>query len=339
MVLLAEGAVARRVERRADLTEALDRLGNRFDQQVPTAREQIATIAGLGRGVRPVEPPVTDVDLAALASGVAAAFDPTANTAAARVRVLDHIAGLDPQQPLAPLEACVGIDRPVWRDVDGAFPEWLLPGLSGVPEDAVIALETNPVFVASLLLGMNTQLLGELRWRNVPVSTGCTPLRGFWHRSDPATGNRVDDVQGVANWADTAGLGDAANRPPQLSGRDLVVAVRGRLFLRYPATAVYLMSAAVGGSANFDVDPAPDAARVLPTFQGRIGADVSFFGFGGFDPDAIGSFWLVFEEPPAGYRFANDASSAPTPAEWAVASFARPVRVLIRGDRLVPGRS
>ena len=115
------------------------------------------------------------------------------------------------------------------------------------------------------------------------------------------------------NGRTTDDLGDPAHRPAELSGRDLVIAVRGRLFLRYPATVVYLTSAEIGGAPNFDVDPAPDATRNLPTFQGRIGADVSFFGFSGFDPDRIGSFWLVFEEPPAGYRFANDVGGPGTP--------------------------
>jgi hypothetical protein len=337
MVLLASGVVARRPEQHVDLTDALDRLGTRFDQQVPANREQVATMTGLGPGTPPIEPSVVDVGLDVLAAGVAAAFDPAAPTSAARTRVLGQIGGIDPERPLSPLEACVGLDRPLWRDVDGAFPEWLLPGLSAMPVDAVIALETNPVFVASLLVGLNTQLLGELRWRNVQVTTGCTPLRGFWQRSDATTGDRVDDILGVARWSDTAGLGDKTHRPATLAGRDLVIAVRGRLFLRYPTTVVYLIDAATGGVANFDADPAPAAQRLLPTFQGRIGADVSFFGFGGFDPARIGSFWLVFEEPPAGYRFANDVAAPAAPAEWAVTTFARPIRVLIRGDRLVPG--
>jgi hypothetical protein len=82
---------------------------------------------------------------------------------------------------------------------------------------------------------------------------------------------------------------------------------------------------------------------VLPGFQGRIGGDVTFFGFQGFRPDDITAHWLVFEEPPAGYRFDNTISplpplpNPPPPADtWAADSFALPVRVLIRGDRLDP---
>jgi hypothetical protein len=103
---------------------------------------------------------------------------------------------------------------------------------------------------------------------------------------------------------------------------------------------VYLRSAVHPGTTapNFDIDPDDAAARVFPGFRGRIGADVVFFGFPAFDVAALAENWLVFEEPPAGYRFANDVSTtATTGHEWAVATLAQPVRVLIRGDSLDVG--
>ena len=337
LVLLASASAAVNPEQLNELTRSLGDLTGRFGKQPPPPKESLAALAGLGAADPPPEPPCTPVDLDTLATGVAAVFDPTGLTAPMRTRVLNLVGGLDPAQPLAPPEACVGIDRPVWRDVNGAFAEWLLPGVAALPADAVIALETVPAFVEALLVGLNGQLLNELRWRNIPVATGCTPLRSFWQRADPASGARVDDILGVASWPQASDLASPGHRPSGIAGRDLVVAVRGRLFLRYPATVVYLTSATVGGAVDFGADPAPDAAPILPTFQGRIGADVSFFGFHGFDPTQVGGFWLVFEEPPAGYRFANDVSAASAPQQWAAEAFARPVRVLIRGDRLVPG--
>lgn len=285
---------------------------------------------------KPEESPCRPVKLDALAEGVTVAFDPTRDDAAARVRVLATIDGLDPAQPLAPPEICVGLDRPVWADIEKTFAEWLMPGVGGLLEDTVIAVETNPRFVDSLLTGLNTQLLGELRWRNIPVATGCTPLRVFWDRAHTGTGARVDDITGIHVWDAASDIGDAQHRPAGASGRDLVVAIRGQLFLRYPATVVYLVTAEHGGATDFAQDPDPGAAHVLPSFQGRIGADVTFFGFQGFSPDGIKTHWLVFEEPPAGYRFANDASSSAQAHTWAVQAFARPVRVLIQGDRLDP---
>jgi hypothetical protein len=337
LVLLAAGSIAANPAQLDELTRSLNDLNGRFNKQPPAPKDTLAVVVGLRSTAPSPEPPCAPVDLDALATGIATAFDPTTSTAAMRVRVLSEVGGLDPVQPLAPPEACVGIDRSVWRDVNGAFPEWLLPGVAALADDAVVALQTNPTFVDALLVGLNSQLLNELRWRNIPVATGCTPLRSFWQRSDPTTGERVDDILGVTNWPPVADLGSPDHRPSVIAGPDLVVAVRGRLFLRYPATVVYLTSATVGGTVSFDVDPDPNAIPILPTFQGRIGTDVSFFGFQGFDPIQIGSYWLVFEEPPAGYRFANDASSSSAPEQWAAEAFARPVRVLIRGDRLIPG--
>ena len=282
------------------------------------------------------EPPCRPVDIGALSDGVMSAFDPAPPGGPACVRVVATIDGLDPAQPLAPPEVCIGLDRPVWADVEAAFAEWLLPGVGALGQDSVIAVETNPRFVDSLLTGLNTQLLSELRWRNIPVATGCTPLRMFWDRAHTGTGDRVDDISGIGLWEDGSDIGDTQHRPAAASGRDLVVVIRGQLFLRYPATVVYLVTARHAGVTDFSVDPEDVAPRVLPGFQGRIGADVTFFGFQGFDPVGITSHWLVFEEPPAGYRFANDVSTALQAHTWAKQAFAQPVRVLIQGDRLDP---
>jgi hypothetical protein len=302
--------------------------------------DALALLGEIVVGKRPEEPPCRPVSLDDLAAGVTPLLDPRGHAAPAVIRVIGAIGGLDAARPLAPPEVCVGLDRPVWRDVEGAFPEWLLPGVGRLLEDTVIAVETNPAFVDALLTGLNSQLLSELRWRNIPVATGCTPLRAFWQRADTASGDRVDDVVGLHAWDAGSDLGDAQHRPPGAAGRDLVVVTRGQLFLRYPATIVYLQSARHAGAVDFSRSPADDAVRILPTFQGRIGRDVTFFGFQGVLPEAIAENWVVFEEPPAGFRFANDRVPRPIAldgAGFADAAFADPVRVLLQGDVLDPG--
>jgi hypothetical protein len=293
------------------------------------------------RPVGPADPAVQPVAVDALAAGVGAAFDPSTDRAPAAVRVLATIAGgVDPDQPLAPPEPCVGLDRPAWADLAEAFGEWLLPGVGQLPANCVIPLATNPIFIDAYLAGLNTQLLGELRWRNIPIATGCTPIRRFWDRADTATGERSHDIVGVASWTNASTLGDPTHLAPGATGRELVIAVRGELLLRYPTTLVYLQSAVQPGAttANFDDDPDDAAVRILPGFRGRVGVDVVFFGFSTVDDTALDDHWLVFEEPPAGYRFRNDVqTTASTGHDWAVAALAQPVRVLIRGDTLQGG--
>lgn len=338
-LILASMAVDKRdKERQGELVSALDDLVKNWREWATTPRDLVDLLKGL-REPPDREPRCTPIDLPALAEGVTRALDPTGTDAPSRRRVLGTLSGLDPAQPLAPPEVCFGLDRPVWRDVEGAFAEWLLPGVGRLPDDSVIALATNPVFIDALLTGYNAQLLAELRWRNHRVASRCTPLRVFWGRADTGSGDRVDDIVGIDNWPDASALGEPSHRPGGAAGDDLVVVFRGQLFLRYPRTLVYLVSAVHGGAPDFDADPAPDAAHVLPSFQGRIGADVTFFGFQGFAAGDVESVWVVLEEPPAGYRFYNGgAQSVPDSADaaaFAAAAFADPVRVLLRGDSLV----
>ena len=284
------------------------------------------------------DPATSAVDLDALAAGVVAAFDPTVALPPAAVRVLSTVEGLDSEQPLAPPETCVGLERAVWSDVAAAFDEWLLPGVGQLPVNSVVALQTNPIFIEPFLVGLNSQLLTELRWRNIPIATGCTPIRRFWDRADTSAGGRVDDIVGIASWPADSGLGDAAHLAAGAGTRELVVALRGDLFLRYPTTLVYLQSALSAGAADFDADPDPAAPRVFPAFQGRMAADVVFFGFPTVAVNDLATYWLVLEEPPSGFRFANDlATTAAAGHDWAAAALAEPVRVLIQGDSLIAG--
>ncbi len=295
--------------------------------------------ADLGDDEEPA-PPSRPVDLVGLADELTAAFDPTVAAAPARRRVLSAVTGLDADEPLAPPEPCPGLDLPAWRELAALAPDWLLPGVGQLDPDTVIALGTNPVFVDAFLVGLNTRALEEFRWRNVRVATGCTPLRGFWTRNETAAGARVDDIIGVLSWAEESVLGDAQHRPAELPGGDLALVFRGQLFDRYPGTLLYLVSAIHDGEVDFTIAPAATAPHRLPTFQGKIGTEVRFFGFHGVDPAEVAQMWVVLEEPPGGgIRFRNDvrgADFARDGAEFAVRTFDDPTRVLIQGDHVLP---
>jgi hypothetical protein len=276
-------------------------------------------------------------NLQTLEEVVTAAIDPTVDPPLVQRRVLDGITGLE-HQPLTPPEICVGLDLPVWTFLRDRAPDWLLPGVNRLEEDAVVALQSNPTFVDAFLLGLNVQVLGELRWRNVPIATGCTPMKMFWGQVDVADNARRPDIRGVDRWPATSPLGHPDHQPPPPAGTDLVLVFRSDLFRRYPLTLVYAAPAPMdAGAPNWQADPPFGGDRLLPMFQGRIGEDVTFFRFD-LSPAAARACWVVLEESPPTYSFRNDvATGALDGAQFAVDTFHNPVRVLIRGQDLIAG--
>ncbi len=280
------------------------------------------------------------VDLVALDDALVRAFDPRgASAAVARVR-----ATIDPDdpEPLAPREPCPDLDLPAWRYLRDRQREWLLPGAHTLTDGEVVGLASNPLFADAFLVGMNTQALGELRWRNMTVRSGCTPLRQFWDRSsgDDAGYGLDYDIIGVTNWVGTAAdgsdlravpLGAPAHRPKGVEGRQLVVVFCTDLFRRYPGTLVYL-APPTGDFADADL-----AHRTLPAFTARLSAKLVLYAFP-VAPEALEQFWVVVEQQPPGFRFDRTTDpGAGASAARASAMLVRPVRVLLAGPTLVAG--
>ncbi|MGW1365120.1 hypothetical protein ACWCQP_48075 [Streptomyces chartreusis] len=298
---------------------------------------------------RPPQRPCAPVKLKPLATAVGAAFDPTADRPFVVDRVTRTISGLG-DQPLAVPELCPDLDIPAWQLVRDHNPEWLLPGAGRLPDDRVVAMATNPAFVDAFLLGLNTQTVSELRFRNIPLRTGCTPLRQFWARTDPASESYEDDILGVHRWPADSPLGSPHHRPPAAAGADLVVVFRTPLFRRYPQTLVYLVPAPADADGP-DWTAEPDLAhRILPSFQGQMTPETVFFGFP-VEPVQAVRHWVVLEEPPHGVQFFSgplpgmtpqrtavftDPAAHPDGAAFADAAFADPYRVMIRGASLIP---
>jgi hypothetical protein len=291
-------------------------------------------------------PACSPVDLATLASGLADAIDPTGPAPFATTQVLGTIGGLG-GQALTPPQAAPDIDLSFWRLLRDERPDWLLPGADQLDPDGVVAVETNPTFVDAFLVGANTQALGELRWRNIPMMSRWTPLRSFWDRIDG--GVRERDIVPIADWAGASDLGAAGHQTASASSTDLVLVFRSPVFHRYPNTLVYLFPPVmVGGEPDWDADPDFAAAGAsLPVFQGTLGGELTFFAFD-VSPATARELWVVLEEVPSGYRFRNTEhpnwsaaerarfQNPDDSADLADVAFADPTRVLIRADSLVP---
>jgi hypothetical protein len=278
-------------------------------------------------------PPCRPIDLGGLSTAVARAIDPTVARPPAVRRVLATLPGFT---HIGPVEIEPELDLPLWSFLSQHSPDWMLPGAGDLKEHEVAGLSTNPAFVQALLAGANQQATGELRWRNIPMTSRWSPLRKFWQRIGGAF-----DINPIKGWPGGEPLGSTMLAYGGL-GAEAVVVCRTPLFRRYPATVVYLFPA----DENF-TPPDPNVALVAgrqdPTFTGTIGPDITFFGFT-VPPSALKDHWVVLEEPPAGYRFyhgseippAAEQIPAPPPPEpddnaahFAYNRFAAPVRVLI----------
>jgi hypothetical protein len=321
-----------------DLRRALGRFGELPPEEVLDVGRPLVT--------KPPERPCDPVELDKLAVSVADAIDPTVALPFVVGRVLSTLTGLD-DQPLTPPELCPDLDIPAWQFLRDHAPDWLLPGAGELDDGSVVAVETNPVFIDAFLLGLNQQILAELRFRNLPVVAGCTPARQFWARTNPATNSYDDDIVGVHKWPAGSALGTTAHQTPAAASADLVLVFKTPLFRRYPRTLVYLTPAPLaGGDPDWDAEP-DFANRQLPSFQGQLTPDITFFGFD-LDPPKGRLRWVVLEEPPHGIRFFNTApptetaraaamASAVDGGAFATAAFADPIRVMIRGSSLIEG--
>ena len=251
---------------------------------------------------------------------------------------------------LAEPEVSPEIDIPLWKFLSDNSPDWLLPGSGDIPADRVLAVQTNPPFIDAVLLGANVQTLGELRWRNLPITSRWTPLRRFWQRVNVAAGEVATDIRPVVAlntdlplWPDGSPLGDLTHLADPSHGANMVVVLHTELFRRYPATLIYLVANKGGadpwsGTPKVDNDPEPGdppQPREYPSFSGTLTPDLVFFGFG-VPPSAALDHWLVLEEPPPGYRFAfKPGDASPDGATFAENTFDPPVRVFL-GNLLGP---
>lgn len=298
---------------------------------------------------RPCEDRTNRPSLPKLSAALSDAFDPRGHRAFVVRRVLATIQGLD-DQPLTPPELCLDLNIPAWKFLKEFAQDWFLPGLAQmqfeipdaagqlVPDpsaDPVIAAQTNGHFTDAFLVGLNQQALAELRWRNVPVAAGCTPLRRFWEPI--ADGKAGEDIVGIHLWPDDTPLGDAQHEAPAAQEDNLVLIFKSPLWRRYPETLIYLLP-------KKGVEPDWDAAHIEPNLHVEIERDVVAFGFA--QPASIlETHWVVIEQVPRGLTIYNQSKwpelarnpdLQPNSAQFATAAFARPVRVLIRGTELLP---
>ena len=280
------------------------------------------------------------IDLGRLSDALHSTLDPRKPDAPARLRWCSRLVGLDCTR-LIPPEFPIGLNFPTWGLLNQYDKEWLLPGASALAKDSITALQTNPTFIDAFMVGINTQFMSEMRWRDLAVDRTCTPLRMFWGQVNYATQQRQADIQPLGEWAkapaDPVGALSHQSIQPHdpvanTNGSRLVIIFRSDLFRRYPSTLVYLVK------PKPLADNVPEAEKVKaldtllkatpeldkpdnltetawrstereffgPIFAGTLTPELSFFTFD-VTPSDLDLYWLVLDEPPAELRFRNDS--------------------------------
>jgi hypothetical protein len=194
--------------------------------------------------------------------------------------------------PLQPLTGTPKFPQAMYAPLADLSPEWMLPGISSIPIDTAVLLQTNPRFVEAFLVGLNEEFSRELLWRQFPAERAETWFQNFW-----STGG-TPDIAPIAQFDPTGHLGD--HTQDQATAGRIALLIRADLFQRYPNTLV----SAVQAVWNPDgLTRALGPSRQWPIFQGQIGADYRFFGFdiedpfGVADPTAKNPGWyFVLEE-------------------------------------------
>ena len=203
-------------------------------------------------------------------------------------------------------------------------PEWVLPGLDGIPLDSVVLMRTSQTFVEAFLVGLDHALGRELQWRRFPLDPAGTMFRTFWPTAGSTPTPAMDPIDA---WDPASALGSHLGEADQL-----VVVLRGSLIRRFPATTVYLSGQAPGGAEE----------HVAAAFEAAIGPDTTLVGFPRSVDDlstgANGEVWsVVLQEAVQHPRFGIDDAPAgggtAALATWQDLDWANPQ---VSGRRHVP---
>ncbi|MER7575057.1 hypothetical protein [Streptomyces sp. NPDC126514] len=208
----------------------------------------------------------------------------------------------DDDRPLRPIMAHPRFTVPIAEELLARWPEWALPGIGALPTDSVTLLETNPEFIASLLVGLNHEFNRELLWREFPTDQRGTPFARFWP-GDSA------DVEEIALWPLDAPLGGRLRTGGE---GDLAMLVRADLLRRFPGTALLAVPGVEG--------------KLPPAFDGILGTALALdestvlYLFTGLSEERARAedWFFVFREPMRGTQFGFDTGTPPPEMDtWA----------------------
>lgn len=190
---------------------------------------------------------------------------------------------------------------PLSRKLEVMAPDVFLPGVGVLPDDFIMAVQTNPRFVEALMVGANHEMGREMLWQGMPTDQRGTPFQHFWQRLDGKT-----DIECIHQWH-AVPLGTQPG-----STAMLVLLIRGQLLVRVPNLTIYAYPIVDKEKRPGGVNPPDDltsemdpAKVVSPVLLGHLGRDITYVGFP-IDPGDIGKYFFVVEEHMTEPRFGFD---------------------------------
>jgi hypothetical protein len=238
----------------------------------------------------------------------------------ARVPALDTV--LAPGALPSALTVAPRFDDALYWDLLALGAEWIVPGIERLGANRVRLLAVNTQFVGAFLIGANTEIARELRWRDYPVDLRATCFHRFFeYVADPAR----TDITELSGW-DTA-----SSIVANMGGADVTmtaIVVRGDLVRRYPSAHWFLQPAQLGEDGWQPVD----GTVIEVSFLGALDAQTAVYGFD-LDPDTVrgdrengvGGYFVGVEERLGAPRFGLDQAARAhftgTPRGWDEASW------------------
>ena len=193
---------------------------------------------------------------------------------------------------------------PLSRKLELMAPDVFLPGVGVLPNDFIMAVQTNPRFVEALMVGANHEMGREMLWQGLPTDQRGTPFQHFWQRLDGKV-----DIECIHQWNAALPLGAQPGSTPML-----VLLLRGQLLERFPNLSIYAYPIVAkekrpGGTspppAGDDPSEMNPTTALVPVLRGNLGRDISYIGFQ-ILPDDIDKYFFIIEEHMTEPRFGFD---------------------------------
>src|SRR5262245_7653704 len=247
------------------------------------------------------------VDAVDLKAAVLARLAPAATVADAAQSAMDRGSpGLLSGDALDPIMDAPSFPQPMYEALRVVSQDFF-PGLERVPPDTVQLLQSNPKFIESFMVGLNTEMGRELLWRGYPTDQRGTYFQNFWDRTPSPGATPTVDIPPIHQWGARA-LGTTA------VGGDatLVLLIRGELLRRYPGTIIYAIKALMHDGRRVLATDFPSEAtaptEAYPVFRGTLDPDVTFLGFDLTKDEAVADpgWFFVLQQQPTEPRFGLD---------------------------------